>query len=149
MGDLRTSASINIHAPIEEVWRALTVPDLIKRWFFGVDTDTTWEVGSPIVHRGEYQGQPYEDKGKIVRFEPPGLLVHTHWSDRSSLPDLPEHYQEVSWSLVERDNATELTVAEWNLPSEEAKAVSEQNWPMALQALRDLLEAAPFGPAAS
>ena len=143
MGDLRTSASITIHAPIDEVWRALTEPDLIKRWFFGVDTETTWEVGSPIVHRGEYRGQPYEDKGEIVRFEPPLLLVHTHWSDRSRLPDLPEHYQEVSWSLVERDDATELTVAEWNLPSEGAKAVSEQSWPMALQALRDLVERTP------
>ncbi len=140
MTDITTDASTMISAPIDDVWRTLTSPDLIKRWFFGVDTETSWKVGSPIVHRGEYQGQPYEDKGEIVRFDPPSTLVHTHWSDRSGLPDRPEHYQEVTWHLEERGGATELTVIERNLPSEEAKAVSEQSWPMALQSIRELLE---------
>jgi hypothetical protein len=59
----------------------------------------------------------------------------------SGLPDRPEHYQRVTWTLDETDGATTLTVAEDNLPSEEAKAISDQSWPRALQNLRDLLEA--------
>jgi hypothetical protein len=47
----------------------------------------------------------------------------------------------VTWTLDETDGATTLTVAEDNLPSEEAKAISDQSWPRALQNLRDLLEA--------
>jgi uncharacterized protein YndB with AHSA1/START domain len=90
MNDLSATNSITIEAAIEEVWRALTTPDQIKRWFFGVDTETDWKVGSPLVHRGEYQGKPYEDKGEIVRFDPPELLVHTQWSDLSGKPDSPE-----------------------------------------------------------
>lgn len=116
MTDLSTSASTTIEAPAQEVWEALTTPELIKQWFFGVDTETDWTPGSPIVHRGEWQGKPYEDKGEIVRFEPPELLVHTHWSDLSGKPDSPEHHQEVSWGLAERDGATELTITERNLP---------------------------------
>ncbi|MGE5459934.1 MAG: SRPBCC family protein, partial [Solirubrobacterales bacterium] len=96
--------------------------------------------GSPIVHRGEYQGRPYEDKGTIVRVVPERLLVHTHWSPVSGLPDEPEHNQEVTWSLAERDGGTELAVREVNLPSEAAKEISEQGWRAALGALRDLLE---------
>ena len=141
MIDLGTTASVTIRAPIEEVWKALTTPELIERWFFGVDTETDWQVGSPLVHRGEWQGKPYEDTGTILRFEPPSLLVHSHRSPASGVPDRPEHYQEVTWSLSERDGETTLTVAETNLPSQEAKAISEQAWKAALSNLKGLLEA--------
>ena len=33
------TSSIWIDAPVETVWNAVTSPALIKRWFFGVDTD--------------------------------------------------------------------------------------------------------------
>ncbi|TMK61015.1 MAG: hypothetical protein E6G54_00955 [Actinobacteria bacterium] len=140
MIDLGTTTSVIIRAPIEDVWDALTRPELIKRWFFGVDTETDWQVGGPLVHRGEWQGKPYEDKGTILRFEPPTLLVHSHWSPASGVSDRPEHYQEVSWSLTDRDGATTLTVAETNLPSQEAKAISEESWKAVLDNLKDLLE---------
>jgi uncharacterized protein YndB with AHSA1/START domain len=97
-------------------------------------------VGSPIVHRGEYQGRPYEDRGKILEIEPPRLLVHSHWSPVSGLPDAPENYERVSWELSERDHGTELTIRESNLSSEEAKAASEQSWRVVLGNLKSLLE---------
>jgi uncharacterized protein YndB with AHSA1/START domain len=140
MTDLSLTSSITIDAPIEDVWKAVTTPALIKQWFFGVDTETDWQVGGTLVHRGEYQGKPYEDRGEILQFDPPKLLVHTHWSDLSGKPDSPEHYQEVSWALAQRNGATELTITERNLPSEEAKAVSEESWRMVLENLKSVLE---------
>jgi uncharacterized protein YndB with AHSA1/START domain len=139
--DLRTEASITINAPITRVWEALTTPKLIKQWFFGVDTATDWKAGSPIVHRGEYQGRPYEDKGDILEIEPPRRLVHSHWSPVSGLPAAPENYQRVTWELTERDGETELTIEEVNLPSEEARATSENSWRVVLENLKRLLEA--------
>ncbi len=138
--DLTTSSSITIEAPAEAVWEALTTPELIQRWFFGVETTTDWREGSPIVHTGEWRGRPYEDKGWIVRIEPPHTLVHTHWSPLSGLPDRPEHYQEVTWSLATREGRTELTVSETNLPSEDAKRTSEQTWPVVLGNLKAVVE---------
>jgi uncharacterized protein YndB with AHSA1/START domain len=138
--DLETTSSIAINAPAARVWEALTTPELIKQWFFGVDTVTDWNVGGPIVHSGEYQGKPYEDKGSILRFEPPRLLVHSHWSPLSGVADHPENYQEVAWSLLEREGQTELTITEVNLPSEAAKEVSEKSWGIVLSNLKDLLE---------
>jgi uncharacterized protein YndB with AHSA1/START domain len=138
--DLETTSSIAINAPAARVWEALTTPELIKQWFFGVDTVTDWNVGGPIVHSGEYQGKPYEDKGSILRFEPPRLLVHSHWSPLSGVADRPENYQEVAWSLLEREGQTELTITEVNLPSEAAKEVSEKSWGIVLSNLKDLLE---------
>lgn len=137
---ITTEHSVTIAAPAARVWEALTTPELIREWFFGVDTESDWAEGGPIVHRGEYQGKPYEDKGTILRIEPERLLVHTHWSSVSGLPDQPEHYQQVTWALAERDGTSVLTVSETNLPSEAAKEVSQQGWKAALETLRDLLE---------
>jgi uncharacterized protein YndB with AHSA1/START domain len=132
--------SVMIHAPIEKVWAALTTPDQIKQWFFGVDTETDWKPGSPLVHRGRWQGKSYEDKGTILRIEPPHLLVHNHWSGLSGLPDRPENYQQVTFALAGRGSDTELTLHEVNIPGEEARALSEKSWKMVLQSLKELLE---------
>ena len=70
MSDLGTSASVMINAPVERVWEALTVPEQIKQWFFGVDTESDWKAGSALVHRGEWKGKPYVDKGKILGSRP-------------------------------------------------------------------------------
>ena len=138
--DISTSSSVSIGAPVDEVWRALTTPEQIKQWFFGVDTESDWEQGSQIVHRGEWEGKPYVDKGEIVRIEPPHLLVHTHWSDLSGKPDSPEHYQEVTWEVAEQNGGSRLTITEHNLPSDDAKDTSDQAWSMVLEKLKSMLE---------
>jgi uncharacterized protein YndB with AHSA1/START domain len=138
--DIATETSTTIAAPAARVWEALTTPELIKQWFFGTDTETDWAEGSPIVHRGEYQGMPYEDKGTILKFEPGRRLVHTHWSPASGLPDAEENYEEIAWTLDDQGDSTTLTISEVNLPSEEAKATSEQSWDAALTSLKQLLE---------
>ena len=134
------STTTTIDAPIERVWEAITTPSLIKEWFFEVDTESDWTVGSPLVHTGEYQGKPYVDKGEILRFQPPRLLEHTHWSEVSGKPDRPEQYQVVTWALSEHRDGTELRVSERNLPSKEAAETSESAWQMALGNLKEVVE---------
>ena len=135
-----SEATTTINASTSRVWEALTNPGLLKQFLYGTEVTSDWKVGSPITYRGEWQGKAYEDKGEIVRIEPPALLVHTHWSPLSGLPDEPDNYQEVTWALEERNGRTELTIAERNLPSEQAKATSEDGWRTALDALKSLLE---------
>lgn len=136
--EIRSSTTID--APIERVWHAITTPSEMKQWFFGVDTEADWRPGGRLVHRGEYNGKPYIDKGEISEFEPPRRLVHTHWSDVSGLPDAPEHYQVVAWDLAPHDGGTEVRITESNLPSDEAAKTSEQGWKSALGALKELVE---------
>lgn len=133
-------SATRIDAPIARVWQAITTPAEIKRWFFGVDTESDWKVGSQLVHTGQYQGKPYIDKGEILEIESPKRLVHTHWSDISGKPDMPEHYQTVAWDLAERDGGTQLTITEQNLPSSEAARTSEAAWAGALKSLKEMLE---------
>jgi uncharacterized protein YndB with AHSA1/START domain len=143
--DITTSTSVSIDAPVEQVWRAITTPDLIKGWFFGVDTRSSWTVGGELVHTGELNGRPYEDKGVIVRIEPPTLLEHTHWSPMAGRPDRSENYETVTYRLVDVGGTSEVTVSEVDLPSEEAKRMSEQAWRSALDALKDQCEGGRAG----
>jgi uncharacterized protein YndB with AHSA1/START domain len=138
--DISTSAAVTIDAPASRVWEALTTPELIKQWFFGVDTESDWTEGGSIVHRGEYKGETYEDKGTILRIIPERMLVHTHWSPMSAMPDEPENYQEVAWTLTESQGKTQLTVNEVNLPSTDAKATSDEGWKSALAGLKRVVE---------
>jgi uncharacterized protein YndB with AHSA1/START domain len=138
VNEIRSATLIN--APIERVWQAITTPAEIKQWFFGVDTESDWKVGSQLVHTGQYQGKPYVDKGEILEIESPKRLVHTHWSDISGKPDMPEHYQTVAWDLAERDGGTQLTITEQNLPSSDAARTSEAAWAGALKSLKEMLE---------
>lgn len=141
--DLRLQKTVTLNVPVEEAWDALTRPELIRRWFFGVDTRSTWMEGTPITHRGEYQGKPYEDRGEILKFQPPKLLSYSHWSSMSGLPDSPENYQHVTYSLVSKGWSTELTLTEENLPNEEAQELSEKSWDVALEMLKQMLDKQP------
>jgi uncharacterized protein YndB with AHSA1/START domain len=140
MTDLENTITVDVHAPIEDVWAAITTPERIKEWFFGVETRSEWTEGSELVHTGEWQGRPYEDKGTILRIDPPRLLEHTHWSAMSGRPDEPANYERVTWTLSPEDGSTRLTVAETNLPSEEARDMSRQIWRMVFDRLKELLE---------
>lgn len=137
---LRSQNSISIHSPIDTVWVAVTNPNLIKQWFFGFETESDWQVGSSIVHRGINQGLPYQDKGTIQVFKPPTTFIHSHWSPVYNLPDDEENYQNVTYSLFERGAFTDLTVTELNLPNMEAKLTSDTSWQSALNGLKQLLE---------
>ena len=38
--DINTSTSITIDASTDRVWEAMTTPELIEKWFFGVKTES-------------------------------------------------------------------------------------------------------------
>ncbi len=138
--NLTAEARTVINAPISKVWQALTDPAIIKQYFFGTNVVTDWKVGSPIYYRGEWQGQPYEDKGVILEVQPGKKLVSTHWSPLAGVPDVPENYHTVTYLLSEKDGGTEVRLLQDHNASEEEKQHSEQNWNMMLGALKSLLE---------
>ena len=122
------------------MWDALTKPELIKQYLFGTKVHTNWQVGSPIIYKGVWQGKPYEDKGRIVQFEPGKLIVSTYWSPLSGLADSPENYKTVRYELSYEGNGTRLTITQDNNDTEEEARHSEQNWNMVLDGLKKLLE---------
>jgi uncharacterized protein YndB with AHSA1/START domain len=138
--NLIAKASTNISAPASRVWDALTNPEIIKQYFFGTQAISDWKVGSSLEFKGEWEGKKYVDKGVILKNEPEKLFQYTYLSSFSNLPDAPENYANVTYELYEDDGETLLTVKQENVPNEEARKHSEQNWVYVLQNLKGLLE---------
>jgi uncharacterized protein YndB with AHSA1/START domain len=137
---LIAKAEISIQAPTARVWEALIKPELIKQYFFGADVITDWKMGSPILYKGIYEGKPYEDKGKVVRIEPGKLLVATHWSPLSGLPDRPEYYHQIHYELAVENGGTHLTISQDNNATQAEQEQNAANWQMVLVSLKKLLE---------
>ena len=139
---LTATAKTTIHAPASKVWDALTKPELIKQYLFGTDVISDWKVGSPIVYKGEWEGKSFEDKGKILKLEPKKMLMSTHWSPLSGVPDIPENYHTVTYQLSEKNGSgsTDVTITQDNNANEEERTHSEQNWKTVLDGMKKLLE---------
>ena len=133
--------SVTIEARISRVWEALVTPASIKRYMFGATVVSDWQEGSPIVWKGEWKGKAYEDKGTILRLEPPRILSYTHYSPLAGKPDVQENYHTVVVELAEQGKRTLVTLSQDNNPTEEAREHSEKNWQTMLDGLKKLLEA--------
>jgi uncharacterized protein YndB with AHSA1/START domain len=140
MGDHVATAEIEIDAPRDRVWTALTDPEQIKEYMFGSRVETDWKPGSPIVWKGEYEGKQYEDKGEIVDIEPERRLQMTHFSPLSGKEDRPENYHTLVYELEGRDGKTRVSLRQDNNPSEEAAEHSQKNWETMLSGLKQFVE---------
>ena len=133
-------ATATINAPVSKVWQALINPEIIKQYLFNTEVISDWKAGSPILYRGEWEGKAFEDKGKILEIEPEKVLKSTHWSPLSGVPDSPENYHTVTYTLAEKGDSTEVTITQDNSASAEEKAHSEKNWQTVLKGMKNLLE---------
>lgn len=134
------SAEITVDAAPEKVWSALTEPALVKEVMFGSDVSTDWKVGSPITWKGEWEGKPFEDKGKVLEVVPNKLLRTTHFSPLAGKPDKPENYHEVTYALTAVDGKTKVALTQTNNPTRDSAEHSEGNWKMMLDNLKKVAE---------
>lgn len=128
--NLIAKTKITINAPIKVVWDALVNPGSIKKYMFGTTVISDWEKGSPIIWKGEWHGKSYEDKGRILQFEPEKVLKYSHFSPLSGLEDIPENYHTVTVQLSEAGKKVIVSLSQDHNPTEQAREHSEQNWNM-------------------
>ena len=134
------TAQCEIDAPPEKVWRALTDPQLIKKYMFGSEVRTDWKPGSPITWQGEFEGRKYMDKGEIIAVEPGRRLEITHFSPLTGQEDRPENYHRVSYGLQQTDGGTSLRLTQDNSSSAEEAEHSAATWQMMLDGLKKVAE---------
>ena len=138
--DFEARASIVIAARPGEVWDALTDPAEIRQYMFGTTVESDWTEGAPITWRGEWQGRPYEDKGRITRVELSKVLQYTHFSPPSGAADEPEDYHVVTVMLAQDPQGTQVTLTQSGNASEEARDHSQDNWRAMLEALKEHID---------
>lgn len=138
--NLIASSSIVIDAPPDKVWRALTDPKTIKKYYFGTRVTSDWEPGSPIIWKGVHEGRKYRDHGTILDVRPGELLIHTHFNEKSGREDIPENYHTLTYTLDGTGDRTEVTLTQDNNHSYEEVNYSEKNWRTVLEGLKKVVE---------
>jgi uncharacterized protein YndB with AHSA1/START domain len=132
MADLVATVGIDIDAPPERVWAALTDPREIEQYMFGSQVESEWTAGASIVWTGEYGGKTYEDKGVILAIEPVSLLEMTHSSGGD------EHT--LTYRLKPRGAGTHLSLSQDNNASQDEADHSHKTWQAMLSQLKSVVE---------
>jgi len=106
--------TIIINAPAAKVWDALVNPEQTKKYMFGCETVSDWQVGSPLLWKGLYEGKEMIFvEGKIVELQPNKFLSYTVIDPNSTtIAIIPENYLTVTYDLIAKDGKTVLTVTQ-------------------------------------
>lgn len=105
---------ILINAPAHKVWDALVNPEQTKQYMFGCETVSDWMAGSELLWKGSYEGKEMIFvKGRIVTIEPKRFLAYTVIDPNNpAIPDIPENYLTVTYTLKEENGQTTFTVTQ-------------------------------------
>lgn len=147
MTQLTVQNSVIINALPSVVWDALTNPEQTKKYMFGCETVSDWNVGSPLLWRGNQDGQEMVFvKGHIVALEPERLLAYTTIDPNSAVEDIPENYLTVTYHLSGEDRQTVLTVTQGDYatvadgPRRYQETMDGGGWDSVLIAIKELIE---------
>lgn len=149
MEPLIVKSIITIDAPASKVWDALVNPEKTKVYMFGCETVSDWKVGSPLLWKGNYEGQDMVFvKGDILAIEPEKLLTYTTIDPNSSIDDVSENYLQVTYLLTRENDKTVLTVTQgdYNTVANGEKRYAEaynhgEGWNPILVEIKKLVEA--------
>lgn len=135
-------STIIINAPSQKVWDAITKADHVKRWQYGSDLLTTWEIGSDIKFSTAWEDKVFEQWGKVLAFKPTEIVRYSLFAPRPDLEDKPENYFIMSYVLTEENGQTKLEIIqEDNRPNAVQEAPQGEENPL-LQSLKQLAEGA-------
>ena len=138
--DLVITKSIDIDSTSMKVWQVLTDPEMIKQYFTGAETITNWQIGSEIRFIHSYEGQEFKNKGVILNFDPYHVLSYTYWTAFSNTEDKPENYTTITYTLVELNGKTKLTLTQTNFKSIEWYQGLEVGWNTVLAKMKEIAE---------
>ena len=122
----------------EALWAALTTSEFIKKYWFGMDLETDWKVGSPW--KLIFPDGRLADTGEILELDRPRRIV-LKWQNEFRPELKAEGYARCSMELEPQEGAVKLTISHTieRTDSKVIEAVSG-GWPRILSNLKSLLE---------
>jgi len=136
--------SILLNAPLNEVWEALTQPELMKSWMSDSEIEivTTWEVGSPIIINveGVSYKTAFTNTGVVLQFLKDRVLEYSHLSSLSRLADEAENYTLIRFTLQPEEDHTLLELNLSNFPTESHYKHIDFYWTITLEVLKRFVE---------
>lgn len=145
MDELVLREQIEIAASPARVWQVLTEPVFTRRYMFGCEPVTRWEVGTPLEWRGELDGERVTFvKGVVLAFEPLRRLEYTVFGVGMQLAETPANYVPVAIRLVPRGLGTRLEITQGDFAGAERGRERYDDaraaWPSTLEKLRAVAE---------
>ncbi len=145
--ELVVRASVKIKAEAAKVWDALVNPEQTKKYMFGCEAISGWEIGAPLLWKGMADGKEMVYvKGNIVNIEPQKLLKYTTFDPNSGLEDVPSNYVTVTYDLTPENGHTILSVTHGDFSTVENGAkryedtMSGGGWEGVLNDIKNLVE---------
>jgi uncharacterized protein YndB with AHSA1/START domain len=122
----------------ERLWSALTTPEFMRQYWFGMHINTDWKRGSPW--RLAFQDGRTADEGKIVEIDPPKRLA-LEWRNEWKPEMKAEGNARCTMELEPAGDAVKLTVTH-TMPRPQSKLIEAVSggWPRILSNLKSLLE---------
>jgi uncharacterized protein YndB with AHSA1/START domain len=136
---MRIEKTVKLKAQPDEVWEALTNPEITKQYFYGCEAISEWQVGSPLIFKfksDEHETIPVKGVVKVV--EPSTYLEHTCFD--SDFENDPAKHTIVTYSLLPDGDKTKLTVTQGEFPDDEDMGQHDASWSHVLDGLKALLE---------
>ena len=133
-------STIIINAPIEKVWDTITRAELVKLWQYGSDLLTTWEIGTEIKFKTEWEDKVFEQWGKVLEVKPNQLVRYSLFAPRPGLEDKPENYFIMNYILTIDNGQTKLEIVQEDnrLNAKQEEPQGEEN--PVLQSLKKIAE---------
>ena len=121
----------------EKLWHALTTPEIIKQYRFGMSVESEWKVGSTW---RMYADGGLTDSGEILESVSPKRLVMS-WRSEWDPEFNAEGYSRCVFEIESTGASAKLTLTHSmeRLDSKFIAAVSD-GWPLVLSNLKSLLE---------
>jgi uncharacterized protein YndB with AHSA1/START domain len=128
-----------IKASQEEVWKAITDPVTVARFFFGQVREATYEVGSSIRSWSPDRAEMWGDN-VILECDPPRRLVHT-WRSLYDPSMAAEQESRVTWEIrAQPGGFAKLTLIHDRLDASPKTAASVGGWSYILSNLKTIVE---------
>jgi uncharacterized protein YndB with AHSA1/START domain len=122
----------------EKLWTALTSPELMKDYWFGMHCESDWTPGSPW--RLVFEDGRVADAGEIVEADPNRRLA-IKWRNEFKPEMKAEGYSLCTFELEPAEGAVKLTVThEMDRAGSKFIEGVSTGWPRILSNLKSLLE---------
>jgi uncharacterized protein YndB with AHSA1/START domain len=121
----------------EKLWHALTTPETIKRYRFGMSVESEWQVGSPW---RMYADASLMDSGEILESVSPKRLAIS-WLNEWKPDFKAEGHSRCVYEIEPTGACASLTLTHSiERPDSSFIAAVSQGWPMVISNLKSLLE---------
>lgn len=128
-----------IKATPEEVWEAITKPELVALYFHGAQRESTYEPGTPIRSWSPDRSRMWGDN-VILESDPPRKLSHT-WRSLYDDELAAEAESRVTWEIEPAGKGyCKLTLIHDRLEGAPKTAASVRGWSFILSGLKTVVE---------